>query len=252
MSMRDIRKGSDYWDFYLKDVSEFIEEILEDSLKEDRSYKNRLGDGFDVHRNEFFLVSALYSSGASIEDCATQARKLLLEAYPRFISVCLEHPARSREDYAGGWDFRTRYLALAVLARLSPEEAKPLVDAVDFWPERDALWEVFIARLGHGTGRRAVNTLVWADAYADALAACAPEASDFERQVALMQFDKGWLAEMRRSTNPFYSNRDNKNNTYVGYWNFEAAAIAAMFGIDDTALTASQTYPKDWADWARR
>ncbi len=249
--MRDLIKSEEYWAFFLTDVSEFISEIHEDAKSVGRPYDLRLGDCFDIHKNNFYLVSALYASGASIEDCVMQARKLLLEAYPQFIQVCLERPKQAREDYGGGWDFRTRYLALAVLAKLTAKEAKPLVDALDFWPERDALWEVFIAHLGHGAGRAPVETLVWGDAYENAFLACAPDATPFDRQVALMQFDTGWLTEMRQSTNPFYTSHSNKNNTYVGYWNFEAAAIAAIYAIDDTVLARSETYPKDWADWAR-
>ncbi|WP_194269386.1 PoNe immunity protein domain-containing protein [Tritonibacter litoralis] len=250
--MRDKLKNPDYWTFYLSDRADFLHEIAEDLKGAGNTYDEQVADRSFMETFGFNLASAAYSSGLEISKCCSYARSLLVEYYPIYVRACGLAPRRAFDEESGGWDFRTRYLALAVLCKLTPEEAKPLIDALDFWPERDALWEVFIAHLGRGDGRDPVDTLVWPEAYEDALAACAPEATDFDRQVALMQFDKGWLKEMRSSTNPFYSNHNNTNNTYVGYWNFEAAAIVAMFGIDDTPLANSKTYPKDWADWVRR
>lgn len=78
-----------------------------------------------------------------------------------------------------------------------------------------------------------------------------PDGIDLTQLAALKAHDKGWLAEMRSSTNPLYSNKNNKHDSYVGYWNFEAAAAAAIMNIADDQLAGSQTYPKDWADWAK-
>lgn len=78
-----------------------------------------------------------------------------------------------------------------------------------------------------------------------------PDGTDLTRLAALKTFDKGWLTQMRSATNPFYSNENNKNNTYVGYWNFEAAAASLIMCIEDDQLAGSPTYPKAWAEWAR-
>lgn len=251
--MRDTLKDKDYWDFYIQDVSEFIKEIEKDLVLKDQPYKSRITDTALIVYYRFDLTCAYYSSGAPIEECVAPARQLLIHDYPRFIDVLREQPKQAGGE-AGGWDFITRYLALAVLSQLTPEESKPLVDAVDFWQrfgDRNALWEKFIAYLGHGKGREPVGKLLMAYAYEPLLDALDEEGTDLTRQAALRNFDKDWLKNMRKTTSPRYSDHDNVHNTYVGYWNFEAAAAAVMMNIDDSILEGSKTYPKDWADWAR-
>ncbi|HRM73648.1 MAG TPA: DUF1911 domain-containing protein [Paracoccus sp. (in: a-proteobacteria)] len=250
--MRDKKKSGDFWMNSLTEIHEVLAESeaytegnrlsIEDELRERRSIE---GYTFDI-------VSVLYSSGAPMPEVAKAAKTLLIEAYPKFVALCRQDPDYAVGAYGGGWDFRTRYLALAVLARLTPEEGLPLVEAMDFWPERDAVWEHFIAALGHGSDRPPVDTLVWREAYEYLREALDPAGTDLTRLAALKTFDKNWLKEMRSATNPFYSNENNKNNTYVGYWDFEAAAAAVIMSIDDEQLAGSPTYPKDWADWARR
>ncbi len=211
--MRDQLRSIEDWHDYF-DTTRVLLERYETRLNDPTiRFDRKIMTAYGKQDESFDLVSALYSSGAPIPDCVMQARKLLLAVYPQFISVCQENPKQARNDYGGGWDFRTRYLALAVLCRLSPEESRPLVDALDFWPERDAVWERFIAYLGHGKGRPPVSQLVWPEAYASLLEALDPEGTDLTHLAALMTYDKGWLKEMRSATNPFYSNHNNKHNT---------------------------------------
>lgn len=248
--MRDRLKTPEYWQAQIADNKDFVGEVYNDLINSDETFSARRNDASFLLRTEFDLVSGYYSSGAPIAQCVEQARKMLLEGYVTYVDVCRLSQKEAYEAEAGGYDFRTRYLALAILCRLTPDEARPLVEAIDFWPERDAVWERFIAFLGLVEGRTPVNSLVWPDAYAPLLEALDPEGSDFTRQAALQQFDKNWLRQMRTSSNPRYSNHNNKHNTYTGYWNFEAAAAAVAMKIDDGLLDTSETYPKDWADWA--
>lgn len=249
--MRDKKKSEAYWLSLINELHKAIDEIHTFLRSDSVAYDVRIGELYSANGYVFDIVSALYSSGAPLSEVISAARHLLLDAYPKFVDTCREDPDYAIASYGGGWDFRTRYLALAVLCRLTPEESRPLVDAVDFWPERDAVWERFITALGHGAGRETVVGLVWPEAYAPLYEAMDPAGTDLTRLAALKTFDKAWLAQMRSATNPFYSNENNKHNTYVGYWNFEAAAAAAILDIDDTQLEQSPTYPKAWADWAR-
>ncbi len=249
--MRDLKKSQDYWSLSIADLAEVTGDSYRFLLDSSISYDQRIGEYHSLDSYSFDITSALYSSGAPIPECISAARHLLLDAYPKFVAVCREDAAYAHGAYGGGWDFRTRYLALAVLSCLTPDESRPLVEAVDFWPDRDALWERFIALLGHGAGRPEVKTLVWPEAYASLLEATDPHGNDLTRLAALRIFTKDWLKNMRVSTNPFYSNENNPNNTYVGHWCFEAAAIAVAFGIDDSIIRDHPHYPKDWADWAR-
>jgi hypothetical protein len=252
MTLRDTLKPAEYWVAQITELYEVFEEYRQDVDDPSRGFPEKLGDSYSMSKLSFEQVSALYSQGADLAVCADQARRLLIDVYPKFVETARQKPETAKSGYAGGFDFRTRYLALAVLAKLSSDEAIPLVEALDFWPERDALWEKFIVHLGHGEGRDTVTTLVWPEAYENLLESFDPDLNANARQAPLLQFEKGWLKQMRSSTNPFYSNHNNRHNTYVGYWNFEAAAVVVMLGIDDIVVEGSKTYPKDWADWARR
>jgi len=249
--MRDKLKPQDYWAAYIPDHRDFIEEIREDFLTEGQSFDQKVGDIYDLQRHSYQFTSALYSSGHEIDDVANAARDAILDAYPQFISVCREHPERSKVDYAGGWDDRYKYLSLAILLNLSPDESRPLIDALDFWEEPDKGMELMIAYLGHGEGRAPTNALLWPEAYEELFYAMSPETDDFARQGYLTRFLKGWLKEMRSSTDPAYNNHNNKHNIYFGYWCWEAAAVAVMMDIDDATFRDHEHYPKDLADWAR-
>ncbi len=213
MSMRDRKKSPAFWRDSLIDLHEVLADSNEYLINNDLSIEQKIGEKRGIERYVFDITSALYSSGAPIPEVIAAAKRLLINAYPDFVALCRQDPDYAIGGYGGGWDFRTRYLALAVLCHLSPEESRPLVDALDFWPERDAVWERFIAYLGHGKGRPPVSQLVWPEAYASLLEALDPEGTDLTRLAALMTYDKGWLKEMRSATNPFYSNHNNKHNT---------------------------------------
>ena len=41
-------------------------------------------------------------------------------------------------------------------------------------------------------------------------------------------------------------------NSYVGYWSFEAAALVYLLDLDDSSLHKYLFYPKDIVAWARK
>ncbi len=230
--MRDFRKTPDYWSAHIEDSAAFKAKLRRDLVDAETCFKGKRNTASFLNRNEFNLCSAMYSSEYPVSDCARQVRKLLLSAYPVFVAVCRMGTARDQASEDGGTDFKTRYLALAVLARLTAKEAAPLVDALDFWSDRDAVWERFIVHLGLGRGRAPAPSLLWPDAYQPLLEALDPASDAAARQAALFEFDKNWLKKMRKSTIPRYSNHTNeKHRTYVGYWNFEAAAGRSSAGV---------------------
>jgi hypothetical protein len=245
------KKQADYWESYIPDHLDFIGEIQADFAKPDRRYDLRLGGTYDLQRHHYQHMSALYSAGRKVDEVAVFAREAILDAYPQFVSVCRKNPTKSKAGYAGGWDDRYKYLSLAILLNLSPDKSRPLIDALDFWEEPDKGMEIMIAYLGHGEGRKPTSALLWPEAYEELYYAMSPETEDFARQGYLTRFLKGWLKEMRSSTNPAYNNHNNKHNIYFGYWCWEAAAVAVMMDIDDMSFRDHESYPKDFADWAR-
>lgn len=151
--MRDDHKSEAYWSGLVASSQTATMEIEEFLQADNITYDVRLGELYSFQSYILDIASAIYSSGAPISKVISTVRHLLFEAYPAFVAVCRENPDYAVAIYNGGWDFRTRYLASAILSRLTPEESRPLVEALDFWPERDAIWERFIAALGHGEGR---------------------------------------------------------------------------------------------------
>ncbi|MDO5640863.1 MAG: hypothetical protein Q4G26_00545, partial [Paracoccus sp. (in: a-proteobacteria)] len=134
MTVRDTRKKHEYWIDRISTAVRIMgkyEERRDDTVQ---NYKQRLGDAYSASTKAFDVVSALYSSGAAISEIITAARYLLISTYPTFAAICREESNYAIDAYGGGWDFRTRYLALAVLCRLTPEESLPLVQGIDFWP----------------------------------------------------------------------------------------------------------------------
>lgn len=248
--MRDtLISKSEYWTNYLVANAESDKRWLNRLERTELRYDQILMAYASLNGNHLNRTSALYSSGAEMQEVAAAARKLLLEAYPQFISVCREDPAKAKRDYGGGWADRYRYLSLAILIDLSLDDSAIFIDALDFWPERDKGWELMIAGLGY-KDRPKAKELRWPQAYESLYLAMDLETEDYARQGYIKNFLKTWLPEMRRGTAGGYESPD-KTKNYHGIWCFEAAAATVMMDIDDTSFRDHEHYPKDFADWAR-
>lgn len=67
-----------------------------------------------------------------------------------------------------------------------------------------------------------------------------------ERAALMMKFVKSWFTQSRK--NYWWGNHELSPNVaakYFGYWNVEAAAAVAAFGIDDSAFLDNEYYPAD-------
>lgn len=253
MSKRDPLKDDAWWEARVPAAVRILGRYQDRFTGGDQTYSARLGDAFSIVEKSYGVVSVQYSAGSNVEDVVKSATEVAAVAYPGFIAVCREQPAQAKREYGGGWDSRFKYLALAILCGLSKEESQPLVEALEFWQEPDAGMDRMISHLGHDVPERKPSaSLLWPEAYEPLLEAMNPEASEIDRTASLRNFLQNWLKQMRKSTNPAYSNHDNRHNTYVGYWCWEAAAVSVMMNIDDATFRDHEHYPKDLADWARR
>jgi hypothetical protein len=66
---------------------------------------------------------------------------LLCENLGSFFEISVADPDYAIKEYFLAYDERTRYLALAILFNADRETVDKLVEAVDFWPGKDAIWE---------------------------------------------------------------------------------------------------------------
>jgi hypothetical protein len=99
-----------------------------------------------------------------------------------------------------------------------------------------------IAYLGV-TDREPVETIQWPEAY-ESLWHCfiCPEG---DRSARLKYFVENWYKEMKKGDVAWVDNHKSKFDIYFGYWCFEAAGVAKMLDIDDSALKDHPHYPYD-------
>ncbi|NRF69456.1 DUF1911 domain-containing protein [Aquincola sp. S2] len=76
-------------------------------------------------------------------------------------------------------------------------------------------------------------------------------AADPDKRSALMaKYMDEWYVASRRE--PYYeSHTKGREHSFLGYWSFEAAAVAYVLDIDDTTFRDHEFYPRDLADFAR-
>ncbi|NKA33309.1 PoNe immunity protein domain-containing protein [Ralstonia pseudosolanacearum] len=76
------------------------------------------------------------------------------------------------------------------------------------------------------------------------------EADPEQRPVLMAKYLDEWYKASRRE--PYYdSHTKGRLHNYLGYWSFEAAAIAVELDIDDSSFRDKPFYPADLADFGR-
>jgi hypothetical protein len=66
--------------------------------------------------------------------------------------------------------------------------------------------------------------------------------SKSEKEKALLNYLNDWYE--RNQTSAWYDTLNSPNDVYYGYWSFESAAIAAIFGLNCDVLAQSKYFPK--------
>lgn len=70
------------------------------------------------------------------------------------------------------------------------------------------------------------------------------------RPALMARYMDQWYTASRRE--PYYeSHTKGREHSFLGYWSFEAAAVAYVLDIDDASFRDHEFYPKDMADFAR-
>jgi hypothetical protein len=115
-----------------------------------------------------------------------------------------------------------------------------LIEAIDFFPERDVIWEVMITALGFER-KQTIDTLIWPEAYT--LLWKSIKLSPSNNAHLLNKWVINWYQSM--SMTPWSNSHQSKHNSYYGYWCFEAEAIAELLNINDNNLFDHVHYPHD-------
>lgn len=69
--------------------------------------------------------------------------------------------------------------------------------------------------------------------------------SDNKKELIISYIRKEWYKGPANSCQYWHDSHKSMNNTYFGYWSFEAGAIAKILGIDDSDLKDEPYYPYD-------
>ena len=239
--MRDSLKDDQYWEKFISTCDEMIEAVREEYNEGNLSPEACMEATATMRSESFEKMSAIYSAGFSF-DRVRPMFSFAVSGLAEFFHCSRQWPDFAREQFFFPYNERTRYLALAILFNADRETVDKIVEAVDFWPGKDAIWEKMIAYLGV-TDREPVETIQWPEAY-ESLWHCfiCPQG---DRPAQLKYFVENWYKEMKKGDEAWVDSHNNKHDVYFGYWCFEAAGVAKMLDIDDSALKDHPHYPYD-------
>jgi len=109
---------------------------------------------------------------------------------------------------------------------------------------RDGLFEAVVEKLT-GEKESTERVLLHPDAYRPLAKATVSEPE--ERPALVKDFVEKWYRHM----NPCYWHGQHTDNSFFGYWCFEAALVTYLWDIDDSSYRDHKYYPKDLVDYAR-
>ena len=63
-----------------------------------------------------------------------------------------------------------------------------------------------------------------------------------EKEKAVQNYLKGWYERNKESA--WYETLNSANDIYYGYWSFESAAVAVIYGLNQEYLAQNAYFPK--------
>lgn len=244
--MRDTLKGREYFEEYIKEISRLLkktEQGIVELWKEKTSDKAQIATRMRLCADfRFRIFMAEYSIGATLGDL-----KNFYLSYAQSVNdVCdldeefnLPLERRTNEGYLQ----RTTLFGLALIYNENDNKVlQNYVRNLDSFEREDFIWEKMILYMGLKP-KRAADKLIYPPIF-QPLWDCMN--SDREEQSErLVNFVKKWHARCRQVHDLRAGAHLSKFDHYHGYWCFEAAAVAKMFDIDDSALEGHPHYPYD-------
>jgi hypothetical protein len=165
------------------------------------------------------------------------------------LKVAVDRGGLSETDFAREHNFamkRDMYqwaswmVCLGILLDASDEEFARVVTSVSGVGDR-VLDRLIATRV---PGHPLSDEVLWPKPFA--LLEAALDAPEEQRPGLMLKFVKAWFTQSRK--NYWWGIHElspRVRTKYFGYWNVEAAAAVAAFGIDDSALVGNEYYPAD-------
>jgi len=243
MTQRSTFKSAEYWkenlSYLAKSVRQYEKMARDD--KGDPELRER-GRRMAWSR-QLDLIRAHYSAGSPIAKLPPLYAELV-----EHISDYLDDPARLTFELSD-IDHYVRVismLALGILLRANDKQLAPVLEFAGK-PGQDAFFDQLAAR--PPAGKRAMPPKL-AHPKPFALLERALVAKDSNAAAdALIEFLQKYYAGIKNTY--FYNTHLKGDAGFVGYWSFEAALVAVVKDIDDSAIADNPYYPADLVAYAR-
>lgn len=156
-------------------------------------------------------------------------------------------------EYALDLEFRNigyivflRFFSIGILLELDKEKMRPLVEKLD----REKIDDILLNYLSeaYGLKRNFISNSFYRESpYASAANICILALNDKEKAKEML---KEYMVKFLIAHSDMEWEKAAKEwEVYYGLWSYEAAAIAKLFGIDDSDLKDYQNYPYDLAHY---
>ncbi len=244
--MRDKLKTEAHFEKFFKERRWLLNDTI-NTFNEEKEYKRKLGLSYDIFLDSQHIAIAQYSVGDPIPDVRS-AIIYCIDALGVFVNLGEQDQEHflygDGGGYSGGLDKWYRLLAWCILFDLPRDKTDIVLDYLSLQmrnPEQatDALANKMVKALGY-PGQDETDHLLWPDAY-EPLYQCFKKES--YRNEQLKVFMTQWYKKMGDTY--WYNNHKSRQDTYFGYWCFEAAAVAKILDIDDSELKDHPNYPYD-------
>lgn len=224
--MRDYKKDVTYYENYISSHKILLEKIQEgiqtSGDDEERRMRYVLAKGNTLYN----LIKANYSMGNSIDVVKSYFDELLDEMEEFFC------------EYSSIL-YMYDMMALAILFEVSRDRFSVLCDITHKLKKEDAITHLYENYFYNKTISVNGKTL-YGNPYDKLLEIIGKE--DVQKNLA-NYLKKDWYKENRQAF--WHDSHKAKQDVYVGYWSFEAGAIAKILNLDDDILKDVPYYPYD-------
>lgn len=239
--MRDKHRDESYF----KDTVEYnknrIKMTIENSKKiKNFEFDNKIKSRFNLVLNRYYfdLIKSMYSLGESYQE--------IEKVVNNYIETTCEYWTTNR-----GFETLLNTVSIVVLFKVSGdtlEKLKLLLTAGDGEKiVNDIVINELINYLDSSFGRKdGIILHSWIED--DIVKIINAEKTNRSKQ--LKEYMNAWYS--KHNGNTWCGTHENDNENYAGYWSFEAAALAVVFGIDDSDLKDTDYYPYDLVQGHRK
>lgn len=243
MTKREPLLTEAYFDKDIRQLTDYIHKRLNNMA----TYQNQAMARFQVMRYYFSLTSSMYSRGYAIDE-VREVFINFIEAWEALLEADTSNQYRvSLKDDIGTYVEALGLIARAYLLKLKPTFIVRLLGCIDS-NGQDLLFERFVTAGKLPITRKPGFKLLYPKTYKTLLDAL--DAPTAEQPLLVQQFLKGWYKSIK-NVGWHDAHKGPDGGGFMGYWCWEAAGVAYVFGIDDATVRDLPYYPKDLADYAR-